>query len=524
MNAFKRFAAALLLAAPLVASEADTFFKQGIEFSEASNWKAARAAFRLGELADPTDPRFPLELAGVAYKSGHRAEARGYLHRALHLAPDDGYAAEVLASLYLLDGNVAAAVPVWNRIGQPLIRRTYTSGGRAAIAERAVEINPGDVLTPVAFDRTAANFNRLGIESHPSLIPLNDGRWDFKEAVAPGVNVRTGWPTILIGAGAMLPYQAVRVGFDMPWKGLMHFDSIVRWDPNKRLFAGSISGMLQGNPHHIYKAEGEARNEIWTLGWAGSTTPFKYQRTGGRFQVTSGIGGRLDWTNGISVSRLDIAGAAPANPTFTSGNEVAGETGVVWRAWENNSRRVALRLDGKAEVGRLLSLPDPYTRLQGGLRLGSREQTIAPQVTFHARAGWSDGQAPFDRLFMLGMERDNDLWLRGHIGTNDGRKGNSPLGTQFALGQLDASKTLYKREFVAWRLGPFFDVGKADVGKADPGTTPGSLGSRGWLYDTGLETRLRLMDAMEFVAVGGYDIRRGGMVVYTAVQYRLNPW
>jgi hypothetical protein len=205
---------------------------------------------------------------------------------------------------------------------------------------------------------------------------------------------------------------------------------------------------------------------------------------------------------------------------FSSGSEVSGETGLAWRAWDNASRRVSLRLDGKMEYGRLLSLPDPFVRLQGGAWLGSREQPIAPQITVHARAGWSDGQLPFDRLFMLGMERDNDLWLRGHVGTNNGRKGNSPLGTNFVLAQVDAPKTLYKREFVSWRLGPFFDVGNAGVNMTNPGT----LGSRGWLYDTGIETRLRLMDAVEFVAVGGYDIRTGGMVAYTAVQYRLNPW
>lgn len=513
MTAIKQLVVALLIATPLLAADAEPFYQEGIAFSKASNWKQARAAFLLGELADPQDVRFPLELAGVAYKSGNRAEARHYLHRALQLSPADAYASEVLASLYLLDGNVSAAVPVWNRIGQPLIRRTLITGGRTSIAERAVEVNPGDILKPSALDRTTANFNRLGIESHPSLIPLNDGRWDFKESVAPGIELRSNWPTILLGAAALLPYQAVRVSFDMPWKSLMHFDSMFRWDPNKRLVAGSISGMVQGNPHLIYRAEGEARNEIWTLVWAGSSTPFRMERTGGRIQFTKGLSGRVDWTSSFSAAQLTFTGT-PNSSMFSSGSEISGETGLAWRAWDSASRRVSLRLDGKVEYGRLLSLTDPFTRIRGEAWLGSREQTITPQLTVHTRAGWSDGQLPFDRLFMLGMERDNDLWLRGHVGTNDGRKGNSPLGPNFVLTQVDASKTLYKREFVTWRLGPFFDTGNAG----------GALGSRGWLYDTGLETRLRLMDAVEFVAVGGYDIRRGGVVAYTAVQYRLNPW
>ena len=38
------------------------------------------------------------------------------------------------------------------------------------------------------------------------------------------------------------------------------------------------------------------------------------------------------------------------------------------------------------------------------------------------RAGRTFGQAPLDELFILGLERDNDLPLRAHIGTRDGRK------------------------------------------------------------------------------------------------------
>jgi hypothetical protein len=42
------------------------------------------------------------------------------------------------------------------------------------------------------------------------------------------------------------------------------------------------------------------------------------------------------------------------------------------------------------------------------------------------RAGKTFGTVPFDELFLLGLERDNDLWMRGHIDTRDGRKGSAP--------------------------------------------------------------------------------------------------
>ena len=46
------------------------------------------------------------------------------------------------------------------------------------------------------------------------------------------------------------------------------------------------------------------------------------------------------------------------------------------------------------------------------------------------------GKFPFDELFMLGLERDNDLEMRGHIGTRDGRKGSAPLGRELFSIQL----------------------------------------------------------------------------------------
>ncbi len=55
------------------------------------------------------------------------------------------------------------------------------------------------------------------------------------------------------------------------------------------------------------------------------------------------------------------------------------------------------------------------------------------ETLVRVRAGKTFGDLPFDELFMLGLERDNDLWLRGHIGTRDGRKGSAPLGKDYFL-------------------------------------------------------------------------------------------
>jgi hypothetical protein len=112
---------------------------------------------------------------------------------------------------------------------------------------------------------------------------------------------------------------------------------------------------------------------------------------------------------------------------------------------------------------------------------------------------------------MLGMERDNDLWLRGHVGTLDGRKGNAPLGTNYALWQSEIEKRFYRNEFVSLWIGPVLDVGKISDRRD-------GFGSRGWLVDTGAQSRIVLLGTKQLIFTYGRDLRHGGNVFYTALR------
>src|SRR6185437_12512032 len=79
------------------------------------------------------------------------------------------------------------------------------------------------------------------------------------------------------------------------------------------------------------------------------------------------------------------------------------------------------------------------------------------------RAGTTFGQAPFDELFMLGLERDNDLSMRAHIATHDGRKGSAPLGGNYMLSNWDIDKHVYNNGIFGLKLSPFLDTGRIMV-------------------------------------------------------------
>ena len=111
-----------------------------------------------------------------------------------------------------------------------------------------------------------------------------------------------------------------------------------------------------------------------------------------------------------------------------------------------------------------------------------------------------------DELFMLGLERDNDLWMRGHIGTHDGRKGSAPLGRSYFLSNWEADKNVYGNGLLTVKLGPFLDTGEI----TDPAP---ELGSHKWLCDTGAQLKLNAFGT-EVVFSYGKDLRSGSNVFY----------
>ena len=104
---------------------------------------------------------------------------------------------------------------------------------------------------------------------------------------------------------------------------------------------------------------------------------------------------------------------------------------------------------------------------------------------------------------MLGVERDNQLWMRGHIGTEDGKKGGrAPLGRDYFLANWQLEKNVYRGSFFKITLGPFVDTGR----------TYGSSTLRApdkWLCDTGMQAKVRVLGSMAVVFSYGKDLRSG---------------
>lgn len=87
-----------------------------------------------------------------------------------------------------------------------------------------------------------------------------------------------------------------------------------------------------------------------------------------------------------------------------------------YRVVDIPERRLTVNTSGTSEVGRIWTKPSrAFAKLQGSFRVHWLPRATGDDYETQAgvQVGKTLGQIPFDELFMLGVERDNHLWLRG---------------------------------------------------------------------------------------------------------------
>jgi hypothetical protein len=177
--------------------------------------------------------------------------------------------------------------------------------------------------------------------------------------------------------------------------------------------------------------------------------------------------------------------------------------------------RFTLTTTASSEFARLWSSPPSlFEKLQGGATLRWLSQAEGDKYEFaqRVRGGGIAGTAPVDELWMIGVERDRDLWLRGHIGTRDGRKGSSPIADRYFLSNTDLYRNVWGNGLISVKAGPLLDVAKSSA------PTSG-LATRQWLVDAGVEVKLTVLGT-GVVLTYGRDLRTGNNAFYGSAAQR----
>lgn len=513
------------LAETEAARSADLNSYYGIALAHLGRWDDAERVLKQGLRQQPGDKRFPLELAGVSFKQKKYSEAANYLRRTLRLDPADSYANDFLASVYFLQGNLDAALKYWNRVSKPQIGKVQFDPQLEVdpvLLDHAFAFAPGTVLHLSELQTTEARVSALNIfpRSEFDLEARSDGKFDVvfraRERNGWGANKWEGLLSLFRG----LPFQTIYPEFFNIRRRAINSVSLVRWDSEKRRFWTSLSGPLSADPGRRYRLDLDLRNENWdirdsSVGAAPLQGALKLRKQAFVAGITTVVSGRWNWSTGVELSHRKFRdvnpGSALTPQLLTQGFQLKHLGQLNYELARVPERRFIVGTGVLTELGRIWSQPSQaFAKLQGSLETKWSPQLSGDDYEMQGkiRAGKTFGQSPFDELFVLGVERDNDLWLRAHSGTRDGRKGSAPLGRSYFLSNWELDKNVYSNGLITLKLGPFLDTGKI----LDSST---SRASQRWLWDVGAQAKVRVL-GLGIAFSYGKDLRSGNDAFYVS--------
>lgn len=500
---------------------ADDLLHKAVALAREQQYNQAKSLLEQGRKLFPKDKRFPVELAGLAYRTKDFSSAKRDLHAALKLDPADAYANDFLGTLYFQDDNLPAALPYWNRIEKPILQDVAFAPMpdiNPVLRDRAFDFSGGQVLTDTRIQQTTANLERLDLFSDVryGLTAAADDRFDLVVQDVPETFGLAAWWGRFLPWLRELPYQGIAPQFLNMGGKAENLRALIRWDPNKRRATLTFAKPWRNNPRFEENVFSDFRDEIWNV--PGVADHFHLRRGEAAADLAIGLSPKLQWTLGASVTDRTYS-MTPPESLFRSGATASINDRFDYLTWADPDKRIKVKTFAILNAGRFFGndssrLVTTRAGLDGTWRPGAKGD--AWQVREQAQTGRIFGNIPIDEMFMLSAERDNDpnLWLRGYAGTLSGKKGSGPIGRAYTISQTDLRRRLLEIPFLAIEAGPFFDAGSVH----DPS---GSLGPRGVLKDAGLEADVTTISGMKLTVVYGHDLNSGGNVFYTAVYPQL---
>jgi tetratricopeptide (TPR) repeat protein len=503
--------------------DADLEYYYGSALARLGNWQAARQAFLRGRQSRPTDKRFPIELGGVAYRQQRYREATGWLRRGLQIDPADSYANEFLATIYFLNGNLEAALKYWNHIGKPFVEQIHTDRELKidpALLDRAFVFAPASVLRRADFLTSQRRLEALGVfpAYRISLLAHEGGNFDLDFAAQERNGAGNNKWLALLATFRGLPYKTIYPEYFNLAGRAINISSLIRWDAQKRRLAVSFSSPLENNPKYHYQFDFDLRNENWDIrpsftGPAALLGALNLRREALAGSISSFNSGRWGWSTGAELSHRDyrsvFEGSTLSPRLLLTGYQLKHVAELNYEILQFPERRLTIASSLNSQVAAIWSKPrQSFEKMQGQVALDWFPQMRGDDYRMRAivRAGTILGYAPFDELYMLGLERDNDLWMRAHIGTRNGRKGSAPLGSNYVLWNWEIDKRIYNNGIFGVKLSPFLDSGRIN------GPAIG-LGSKKWLWDTGIQLKASIL-GVGVTLTYGKDLRSGNNAFY----------
>jgi hypothetical protein len=505
---------------------ADDQFELGMALAHLQRWDEAKAALLAGEKACAGEKRFPIELAGVAFQQKRYSEAAKWIEKGLRLDPRDEYANEFAGTVFLLMDNRDAALKYWNRVQKPQIEGLQIDPNlrvRRLLLERAFVFSPQAVMRREDLLSSEARLDGMGIFPAYS-IRLNareGGKFDAQFHAMERNGFGNGWLQSVVGVFSGLPYETVYPSYFNIAGSATNVDSLMRWDAQKRRVWVSASGSWHELPQWRWNVAADGRDENWEIrssftGMAPVLGSFKLKREIARASITSIHSGKLQWTSGGELSHRTyahvVSGSALNAELVSPGWEMKYLASSNMQIVDVPEHRFRVDASGSSELARLWSGPARlFEKAQGGAQVRWLPQAEGDKYEFmqRVRGGGIAGPAPVDELWMVGVERDNDLWLRGHVGTRGGKKGSAPIGDRYFLSNTDFYRSVWGNGLISMKAGPLLDIARVSA-------PTNGLAPKQWLFDVGAQVKLTVLGT-GVVLTYGRDLRTGNNAFYGSV-------
>jgi tetratricopeptide (TPR) repeat protein len=498
---------------------AELDFYRGMSLARLQRWQEARETFERGQKKAPEDARFLNELAGVCFKLQNYKDTKSALRQALERNESDHYTNDFLATVYLLEGNLEGALKYWNRVDKPRIAQVKMEPQprlRPVILDKAFALAPESVLGLEEYRTTRARLDLLEIYPRHrfELQPRPGLQFDllFNPAEKNGW-AKTKWEKLYaLFRGA--PSLSLRFDLWNLGRSAANLETHFRFDRQKLRAFAEFSKPLRGDPGWRYRIYADSRRENWDLtrsyqGGSPLLGDMRVQRLVAGAEIRNQINWRWNWKSGIEVSYRDFRTPPPVSPAsetlFTEGLSLKYMAGLERKLLRIPERRFVIDSFADFQVGKLFrGDSERFLKLQAGLRSEWLPRAAGDDYALltQFRAGTTDGDLPFDELFILGLERDNNLWMRGHVATQNRKRGSGVLGHKYLLFNSELDKQIFQRSSFVVSLGPSLDIGRAYDRSHD-------FGSNRWLWDVGILLKARLGNSITVIWSYGKDLRTG---------------
>lgn len=455
------------------ASEPETYeglVARGVESGRQGRLDEARQALDRAVYLQPRRPEALVERGGLRFLAKEYDAAITDFERAIDLRPDD-YTREMLATALFLRGRPDAALGQWNRLGQPIVQNVRIEGTDQvdpSWVRREVTASEGDLLKPSHLEGTRLRLDETGLFQRVSVrpVPLGAGKADLEVAVVERHGLWDHWAEFAVRSAVYAISQKMRLRYYNLMNTGITIGAEYKWESTQPRLQGNLYWTRPaGLPFNFYLDGVTARpqyqlDERFTLRTRGLAAGLR-RALDARTVAQVGLRARH---RTHSVSRFD----APDGDI--NGFDVGLE-----RRWIDRRRQrlqsAAYFFQSAEQLGSDFVYPRGLAILRYYGTVAGDDDGEMPGSVFATQIQWGAGGTgmPLDDMFAPGTSSEADMPVRAHRQKKSGVLGNTPIGRNVVLANVEWRQRLLNRKSAQGGIVLFYDgarVGDTALGPA----------------------------------------------------------